>query len=53
MEDEALRRVEQISNNSLGSRRQNLVQVKIHEFLRRFVDWNELGLPSGLPPYTL
>lgn len=51
LEYEALRRVEQISKNEMG--RDNLVQLKIHEFLRRCVGWNELGLPAGLPRYTL
>lgn len=53
LEYEALRRVEQISSGALGRSPQNLVQLKIHEFLRRFVGWNELDLPAGLPRYTL
>lgn len=53
LEYEDLRRMEQISSNDLGRNYQNLVKLKIDEFLKRFVGWNELGLPGGLPPYTL
>lgn len=53
LEYEALSRVERISSNELGRVPQNLVKLKINEFLERFVGWNELGLPAGLPPYTL
>lgn len=53
LEYEALRRVEQISSNDLGRNDRNLVQLKIYDFLRRFVGWNEPHLPAGLPCYTL
>ena len=53
LEYEDLSRVERISSGALGRSSKNLVQVKTHEFLTRFVGWNELDLPDGLPSYKL
>lgn len=53
LEYEALRTVEEMSNGGLGRMYENLVQVQIDDFLRRFVRWNEIDLPNGLPDYEL